>query len=543
MDGQVLSVDASSVIGFGRRIKSSPERNKSSPDINKRRLKDTAAYCSHIIDHKLGGGGGVEEGYFMEGKRRITSPNKDERRSAERSWYGSTAFSSRGGGEEDYLMEGNRRVTSPKRDERERSWYGSVAVSSREGGEEGYMKEGNRRIASPNRDETRNAERSWCGSTAVSGKGGRNEATHSKARGTSRHKDTTDSRRDSQAEQIIKTVLRREKGSRLGIEIEGGSDTPLQYICIKSLTEGSPAHACGLFRLGDQLVMIGQECVIGATLKQAREVLRRAPAVVQVIAQRIKPRPDNKRKSMSVYHYHSHVDHKLGGEEGYLKEGNRRSPSPNRDETRNAERSWRGSTAVSRDEARGTSRHEETMDGRRDSQAEQIIKTVLRRKKGSRLGIEIEGGSDTPLQYIRIKSLMEGSPAHACGLFRLGDQLVMIGQECIIGTTLKQAREVLRQAPAIVQVIAQRKKPSQPLTRTSPRQGQGSQGPVTLVAGGGWGREGGVRMRVVLRRGRGRRLGFRITGGRNDPYLRSIHVSAESVVDSSNVTRSQVSPI
>ena len=69
----------------------------------------------------------------------------------------------------------------------------------------------------------------------------------------------------------------------------------------------------------------------------------------------------------------------------------------------------------------------------------------------------IEGGSESALSYIFVKAVRLGSPAHSCGKFVRGDQLVTVGNECLIGMTLVQAEHVLNTAPTVVEVVAQRK--------------------------------------------------------------------------------------
>ena len=69
----------------------------------------------------------------------------------------------------------------------------------------------------------------------------------------------------------------------------------------------------------------------------------------------------------------------------------------------------------------------------------------------------LEGGRESSLKYIFIKSIAFGSPAFNSGLFARGDQLVMVGSECLIGMSLLQAKQVLEQAPAVVELVAQRK--------------------------------------------------------------------------------------
>lgn len=152
-----------------------------------------------------------------------------------------------------------------------------------------------------------------------------------------------------------------------------------------------------------------------------------------------------------------------------------------------------------------------------DSKEDQLIIVTLHGCPCSKscLGFQIEGGSDTALKYICIQSLVLNSPSDKCGLFRKGDQLVMIGEECLIGVTLKEALEILRQAPASVEVIAQRK-----------GQGNAVSDPLRGKVGPSDCQLRGTKMAVELHCGPGETFGFSIIGGRNDPFLRHIHVSS-----------------
>lgn len=95
---------------------------------------------------------------------------------------------------------------------------------------------------------------------------------------------------DSRSSCIIRVTLQCWTGYPLGFEIEGGSNTSLKYICIQSLVPNSPAFECGCFQVGDQLVMIGESCLIGVTLKEAKRILKRASTKnVCVVAQRKSP--------------------------------------------------------------------------------------------------------------------------------------------------------------------------------------------------------------------------------------------------------------
>ena len=90
----------------------------------------------------------------------------------------------------------------------------------------------------------------------------------------------------SEDEGIVRVLLHRFRNVPLGINIEGGSDTPLQYVYITTLSLGSPASNSGVLSKGDQIVMVGEECLIGKTHQEANLVLERAPESVEIVAQR-----------------------------------------------------------------------------------------------------------------------------------------------------------------------------------------------------------------------------------------------------------------
>ena len=95
--------------------------------------------------------------------------------------------------------------------------------------------------------------------------------------------------------------------------------------------------------------------------------------------------------------------------------------------------------------------------GRQLVSEEGVVKVELNCYGKKSLGLEIEGGTDTPLQYVFISHLIPGSPAFESGMFRKGDQLVMVGEECMIGLTHKEALRVIKKAKETVEVVAQRK--------------------------------------------------------------------------------------
>ena len=71
--------------------------------------------------------------------------------------------------------------------------------------------------------------------------------------------------------------------------------------------------------------------------------------------------------------------------------------------------------------------------------------------------MEIEGGSDTPQKYVYIKKMVPDSAIARSSMFRKGDQLVMIGDECLIGMTHDEAKKVVENSGESVQIVVQRK--------------------------------------------------------------------------------------
>ena len=96
-----------------------------------------------------------------------------------------------------------------------------------------------------------------------------------------------------------------------------------------------------------------------------------------------------------------------------------------------------------------------------------IVRVLLHRYGELPLGFTIEGGSDTPLKYVYIQSLSVGSPASNSGLFTRGDQIVMVGDQCLIGKTHQEAKKILETAPSSVEIVAQRKQSPKQVPKSS----------------------------------------------------------------------------
>ena len=79
----------------------------------------------------------------------------------------------------------------------------------------------------------------------------------------------------------------------------------------------------------------------------------------------------------------------------------------------------------------------------------------------------MEGGSDTALKNIYIASLKPRSAAFINGQLQRGDQILMCGNECLVGVTSLEAWDILNKAPLIVEIVVARKKESITQLRSS----------------------------------------------------------------------------
>ena len=73
------------------------------------------------------------------------------------------------------------------------------------------------------------------------------------------------------------------------------------------------------------------------------------------------------------------------------------------------------------------------------------------------LGVDIEGGSDTECPYIRISAIKCGSVADRCGMLRVGDELLEIDQHLMVGTTHREAIDVLGHISSPITLTVQRR--------------------------------------------------------------------------------------
>jgi len=68
--------------------------------------------------------------------------------------------------------------------------------------------------------------------------------------------------------------------------VAGGSDMPQKLVYIHSITPGSLADKCNKFKVGDQIVMAGNDLMVGLTWKAASDKINQLVGLFTIVAQR-----------------------------------------------------------------------------------------------------------------------------------------------------------------------------------------------------------------------------------------------------------------
>lgn len=78
----------------------------------------------------------------------------------------------------------------------------------------------------------------------------------------------------------------------------GGIDTALGMLYIKNIQPNTPADRCKRLRVGDQLLQVNDECLVGVTHAYALDVLKQTPPLVKLTIARTKERDDFEIESL-----------------------------------------------------------------------------------------------------------------------------------------------------------------------------------------------------------------------------------------------------
>ena len=174
--------------------------------------------------------------------------------------------------------------------------------------------------------------------------------------------------------------------------MEGGSDTALSNVYITSLKPGSAAFNTGQFQRGDQIVMCGDECLIGVSSLEAWDILTKAPPTVEFVLTRRKEVPallgsgptSATPTAQQTSRPHSLVGHKRRMSYSLHFSSN----NPSMEDIRNAM-----DYDVEEDYTSATNKATPTPTQRT---CEEYFTVVLNREGNQRLGFGIHGGADHP---------------------------------------------------------------------------------------------------------------------------------------------------
>ena len=150
----------------------------------------------------------------------------------------------------------------------------------------------------------------------------------------------------------------------------------------------------------------------------------------------------------------------------------------------------------------------------------------LTRQPGTSLGIELEGGIDTSLQYLYIKSFQPGSESEKSGHLKRGDQLISCGEKMLIGVSSVEAWSILNEAPLTVKIVAARKNESLVRLRNTERQKSSASEALNQLGGGGGGGGGGMSRPVSIHN---RRFSLSLHFSPSDTTTPSAAVSTENI--------------
>ncbi|XP_038078979.1 uncharacterized protein LOC119746231 isoform X2 [Patiria miniata] len=96
-----------------------------------------------------------------------------------------------------------------------------------------------------------------------------------------------------------------------------------------------------------------------------------------------------------------------------------------------------------------------------DDPDEGVLEIKIVKNPGEKLGVGIEGGSDTSKSCIYVKTIAPGSASRRTGRLRIGDQLLDVNGNCMVGITNAQAMNLLEAAPSHITLVVARKKPEE----------------------------------------------------------------------------------
>ena len=266
-----------------------------------------------------------------------------------------------------------------------------------------------------------------------------------------------------QEEGVVHVNLQCYGNKHLGLEIEGGMDTPLQYVYISHLVPGSPAFECGAFRKGDQLVMVGDECVMGMTNLEAEKIIKNASGSFEVVVQR-KESPKQTRKPSLPDVNVEPASHS----ETHLNESTQINFTESKSPAGSASQEKTTSSRSLRAGASDLKKSQEEVRRLYDV-PEETLTIELHRNTKEKFGLGIVGGCDNPrLQEVHVKQVLPDGVAARDGRLKRGDRIVSVNSHNLSGVTNKAALLTLKEAGEHMILVVARKRGRRTSTMNTP---------------------------------------------------------------------------
>ncbi|XP_066905977.1 multiple PDZ domain protein isoform X3 [Halyomorpha halys] len=247
----------------------------------------------------------------------------------------------------------------------------------------------------------------------------------------------------------LKTVsIKKHSGQGLGIMIIEGKHSEVgQGIFISDIQEGSAAHQAGL-NVGDMILAVNKDTLVGSNYETAASLLKKTEGVVTlVVCNPNRAREEDKKHGditlaspctsasgiLASTPKNDKGRHSQAGTPKLVPPPGSLSPSPS------------GKLKVEEDNFAATA---PIIPG------EESTIEINKEKMG--LGLNIVGGSDTPMGAVVVNEIYPDGAAFKDGRLKPGDQILEINNEDFRNITNNKALAVLRQTPSKVRMVIYR---------------------------------------------------------------------------------------
>ncbi|XP_035670217.1 tyrosine-protein phosphatase non-receptor type 13-like [Branchiostoma floridae] len=303
-------------------------------------------------------------------------------------------------------------------------------------------------------------------------------------------------------------TLHRNTAGLLGLNLSGGVGSPQEAIYVGEIVPDLPADQDGSLQLGDKVHYIGDQSMLGLSSELAQAILDVAGPEVEIKATRSgrpvhqleeddvvtprssrspatppQPRPATQPRA-SIRSQGSDSEPE-GGMEAISSPAIPMSPLPLSDSSTENESPEHGPPSqlytpeCDTDDRFPDDRYLDNHfpDTNTPLQAPKppvsgVIRLELEKPSGGGLGFSLVGGEKGGSTGIFIKTVTPGSVADKDGRVKVGDRLLQINGESLIGLSHSKAVAILRKAKGTVQLAVSRAPPSRPNSRFNEKQAE-----------------------------------------------------------------------